>query len=37
MKIDTIQPSYELIQDKSESIVRRFYLKRDDVYMNRFK
>jgi len=37
MKIDTIQPSYESIQDKSESFVRRFKQKRDDVYMNRFK
>jgi len=37
MKIDTIQVSYESIQCKSESFVRRFKLKRVDSFMNRFK
>jgi len=37
MKIDTIQTSYESIQGKSESFVRRFKQKRDDAYVNRFK
>jgi len=33
MKIDTIQVSYELIQGKLESFVRRFKQKRYDSYL----